>query len=319
VLSKQGDIVDLERLWEQSCRQFERNGDLLWPRPESSALCDALIACTEDVQLGMLAGAARAWALAMPGSRVLAGRLACLRQVVASNEAVGPKARPGLVQWLLDRVEAAAAETALAQLEEAARADPLIGAEDWRALQDTASAALARAEHDGTDLTVAVVVLDELQAPSDSEGHAAGGAAPFRLVATFRGSLRSGDRIFRVAGDELALIMPSRVSARAIDIPSVMARVAAVGAPPFSWGAAFFPADGSTLAELLDVADMRLHEGRHRARAVSTSAPWPDRPTAAAVAGMRSSSGLPSEPVPPAQPETRSRIRRVTRPKWLSG
>ncbi|HSM38758.1 MAG TPA: bifunctional diguanylate cyclase/phosphodiesterase [Candidatus Limnocylindrales bacterium] len=89
-----------------------------------------------------------------------------------------------------------------------ALSDPLTGLGNHRAFQEELARQIDLALSGGHVLSLALIDLDDLKRTNDERGHAAGDrllAAMGRLVAT---SMRSGDRGFRVGGDEFAILFP---------------------------------------------------------------------------------------------------------------
>ena len=86
--------------------------------------------------------------------------------------------------------------------------DPLTGLGNHRAFQEELPRQLEAARELGYPLSVALIDVDDLKRTNDDLGHAAGDrllAAMGRLISTM---LRSGDRGFRVGGDEFVVLMP---------------------------------------------------------------------------------------------------------------
>jgi diguanylate cyclase (GGDEF)-like protein len=86
--------------------------------------------------------------------------------------------------------------------------DPLTGLGNHRAFQEELTRQMVGARDLGYPLTLALIDLDDLKRTNDEQGHAAGDrvlAAMGRLIAT---TTRTGDRGFRVGGDEFVILMP---------------------------------------------------------------------------------------------------------------
>jgi diguanylate cyclase (GGDEF)-like protein len=170
------------------------------------------------------------------------------------------------VDAVLDQALETAAGRLAGALEQAAFLDPLTGLPNRRALDVDLDRAVANAGRAGAALTVVMVDLDGLKARNDTAGHAAGDAALRHLGQTVQAHLRRGDSAYRIGGDEFVLLLPALVAEAA---GAVIERVRASGPPPFSWGAATFPADGASPAALLRVADARLYQKRGARRAAA--------------------------------------------------
>jgi len=190
----------------------------------------------------------------------------------------------GAVDYALDIVT----QRASAQIEEAAFLDPLTSLLNRRAMERDLARELGHASRYGRDLGVVGIDLDGLKRVNDELGHAAGDAALRALAEALRAAIRAGDEAYRTGGDEFVLLL--RETKRE-DVPAVTERALAAGAPPFSWGAAHYPVDGSEPNELALVADRRLYQARSIRRrelppAVAVPPPpavsrWPARPALA--------------------------------------
>lgn len=96
-----------------------------------------------------------------------------------------------------------------------ALSDPLTGLGNHRAFQEELARQIDLARQGEHPLSLALIDLDDLKRTNDERGHAAGDrllAAMGRLIAT---SMRSGDRGYRVGGDEFAILFPRNDAASA--------------------------------------------------------------------------------------------------------
>ena len=144
-----------------------------------------------------------------------------------------------------------------------------------RAFNDRLDAAIERSERYETGFALVLCDLDELKAINDRDGHAAGDAALMRVARQLRGSVRGSDTVFRIGGDEFALILPE---ADALSVRAVMKRIgaglaaAADNQLPLraSLGASVYPADGADADALFHAADTAMYadkrDGRVRPR-----------------------------------------------------
>ena len=155
----------------------------------------------------------------------------------------------------------------LRDLESDAFTDPLTGVGNRRAFDRDATRAVELAKRYDRRLTLAIVDLDGLKALNDTSGHAAGDRALRALTDTFVPELRAGDGIYRIGGDEFAVLL---LESGPEVVDRVFGRVFET-APKFSFGRASFPEDASTVDDLLLVADRRLFAGREVRRAVRTA------------------------------------------------
>lgn len=107
------------------------------------------------------------------------------------------------------------------RLRQLAASDPLTGAGNRRAFDTDLQLALALALHHGPESAVSLIVadIDHFKRLNDEFGHPAGDAVLIAVVATMRQVLRHpNDRIYRLGGEEFAILLPrtNAASARVI-------------------------------------------------------------------------------------------------------
>jgi diguanylate cyclase (GGDEF)-like protein len=143
-------------------------------------------------------------------------------------------------------------------------------------MEETLERELRRAERNHRPLCVAMLDLDHFKGLNDSFGHEAGDLLLSELGRLLRTNLRRGDVACRYGGEEFVVILPEagpedgfrRVEQlrEASKQLCVTHRGRSVGAPSFSGGLAVFPADGSTVEDLLRAADAALYLAKHAGR-----------------------------------------------------
>ncbi len=169
-------------------------------------------------------------------------------------------------------------------LMEVSRADPLTGCLNRRGFEDRADAALAAATREVGEGAVLVLDLDHFKEVNDRYGHAAGDELLCWVVSTLTRSVRPGDAIGRIGGDEFAALLVNISPADALERSSRLLEALSERAP-CSVGLASFPIDGVELEDLMRQADVRLYASRH-GRPARESAPNAERLSwAAALAG----------------------------------
>jgi diguanylate cyclase (GGDEF)-like protein len=181
-------------------------------------------------------------------------------------DTLDPALAIGLVEHLnslVDELLRETAEQSVRDLHADAFTDPLTGAGNRRAFEHDVHRALETAKRNGRRLALAVVDLDGLKRLNDTDGHPAGDRALRQLAGAALDELRAGDGFYRIGGDEFAVLLSEGTP----DGVEALLTRASASAPAFSFGCAVFPDDGSSLADLLLVADARLLHGRqHRGR-----------------------------------------------------
>ncbi len=216
-----------------------------------------------------------------------------IREVEVTSNALqfgGVPARIVLVQDITERRRLeeertghlARTEGLLSEAVERADRDPLTGLWNHRAFHRRLEEECDRAQREGGMVTVVMADLDNFKFFNDAYGHAAGDDV-LRLVADSLGGIcRSYDTLARFGGDEFALLLPvSRAEAAGFAdaqavLEAIQSRLAAGVAgvtflPPghdcplpleVSFGAAVFPLEAGTRAEVVPLADERLYRAK---------------------------------------------------------
>ena len=150
--------------------------------------------------------------------------------------------------------------------------DPLTRLLNRRAFIARLDGEVARSARSGTPFGLVLCDLDGFKGLNDRHGHLAGDEA-LRLVARlFCDTLRRSDDVFRIGGDEFALLLPDASAAAAAEIVArVMTALEASVDPGLaglraSFGVASFPEEATTPEALFRVADESLYAAK-RARA----------------------------------------------------
>ncbi len=89
-----------------------------------------------------------------------------------------------------------------------AKVDRLTSLPNRRAFEESLVTEVARAERSGSQLSVALIDLDDFKAVNDNYGHLEGDRCLRELAEALDRSVRAGDRCSRWAGDEFALLLP---------------------------------------------------------------------------------------------------------------
>ncbi len=158
------------------------------------------------------------------------------------------------------------------KLRHAAGHDPLTNVANRRLFEEMQTIALGRAARSKQHLVLFVLDLDGFKPINDAHGHAAGDDVLLAVAERLRGLTRITDAIARVGGDEFAILaeqIESPDAARAVaqrieealDVRLAMPDQSEV-AVSFSIGAAIYPDDGETAAELNEAADLAMYSAK---------------------------------------------------------
>ena len=155
-----------------------------------------------------------------------------------------------------------------------ARMDPLTDCFNRRCLEPLLQKEIKRAARMSTPISVVVIDLDNFRNVNSKFGHLQGDGILKAMVELIRNTLRASDTIVRYGGDEFVCILPEANDHQA---ECAMGRVMmAVGkwnekneVPGYqmslSWGVAEYE-DGVTPPDLVDRADRKMYEAKHRGR-----------------------------------------------------
>lgn len=154
------------------------------------------------------------------------------------------------------------------QVSRLASSDPLTGLANHRQLVEVLENEIQRSRRTGRSFAVLLFDLDGLKKINDRYGHLTGSRAIKRLGSALRNSSRTIDTAARYGGDEFALVLPEagRHEARhaAARICEQLFRDGQEPSISASVGQAVYPADGTTIEELLGAADRGLYKMKGR-------------------------------------------------------
>ncbi len=145
--------------------------------------------------------------------------------------------------------------------------DPLTGLANRYLLRDRFEQAMARARRHTATHTLTLLDLDGFKQINDRYGHAVGDQALVFFGTHLQGLVRSEDTAARLGGDEFVLLLvdADRESSRIMlhRLHDALAAFRPPGLAPLglscSAGVAQFPDDGTTLEQMLEVADKRMY------------------------------------------------------------
>jgi diguanylate cyclase (GGDEF)-like protein len=159
-------------------------------------------------------------------------------------------------------------------LERAAGHDVLTGLPNRRAFEAELRRRVGLSKRRGLGFTLAIVDLDNFKLVNDHLGHPAGDAVLRRAGESVRAVLRGSDRIFRLGGEEFALLLET-VDAAGVEDVLERSRQAVkdLGVEPLpgrptsaSIGWAVFPEDAEDRAALVTAADTALYTAKNGGR-----------------------------------------------------
>jgi diguanylate cyclase (GGDEF)-like protein len=157
-----------------------------------------------------------------------------------------------------------------------ARRDELTGVGNYRGLHERLAEEIARHRRHSREFALVLIDLDGFKAINERFGHLQGDRLLAEIGTALNEAVRVEDSVFRQGGDEFAVIVPEAHAEEAEEIAArLRARVAQrdLGTDdrfPVSGttGVAMFPADGTSVDDLLGVADSDLFAAKRSGRAV---------------------------------------------------
>ena len=145
------------------------------------------------------------------------------------------------------------------RLRELADQDYLTGLLNTRAFE----AELQRRCVGGRRFAILLADLDELKETNDREGHAAGNALLRIAAAGLEATVRDGDLVARVGGDEFGVLSDAVTPEDATALAKRIEGELEAAGVAVSVGWAIFPIDGATSMSLYRRADERLYASKH--------------------------------------------------------
>ena len=163
-----------------------------------------------------------------------------------------------------------ASERRLALTHAEARRDALTGLANRRALDERLEAALREAAAVESELAIVLFDLDDFKRFNDAGGHATGDAVLAQVARAATRILRVDEELFRVGGDEFAVVVAGDEEAGRQVADRIQAALGAQtrggSLPTISAGVATFPRDARGAAALLAAADNALYASKRRGK-----------------------------------------------------
>ena len=178
-------------------------------------------------------------------------------------------AAASMVSAALHRLDSEARLAYLAQF------DPLTGLPNRTLLSDRFSLMIIQARRRAVSLGVLFIDLDDFKLVNDTQGHAAGDELLKEMAKRLQSTLRDGDTVARISGDEFAVILGdlARPDDAALVAQKIIERIAAPvqihgqeAVVTASVGIATFPADGDNAETLLGAADAAMYRAKQSGR-----------------------------------------------------
>ncbi|MDI9244239.1 GGDEF domain-containing protein [Marinobacter sp. CHS3-4] len=166
-------------------------------------------------------------------------------------------------------------ENAAERLHRIASTDSLTGLSNRKHLRELLDDTLAHAKYAGTGFSLLTLDLDHFKTINDQYGHDVGDQVLIAVADVMQQRLRAADTPARWGGEEFLILLPEtdkpgseKVAEnirQAVDSLEVKAGESRVQITT-SIGSAQFPQDGQTIRELLEAADHRLYQAKHKGR-----------------------------------------------------
>jgi diguanylate cyclase (GGDEF)-like protein len=171
------------------------------------------------------------------------------------------------IEWRRVRARLAEQEVEQEALRDQALRDPLTGLLNRRALEQRFAQGMV------APAALVLLDLDHFKRINDMHGHAQGDAVLCAFAAELRSAVRSGDAVFRIGGEEFALLLPglnaTQAQQRMLALHAHLAgaRLAGLAQPiGFSAGVVDASVAGAGLPGLLATADEALYRAKAAGR-----------------------------------------------------
>ena len=155
---------------------------------------------------------------------------------------------------------------------ELGRRDGQTGLPNRRTFDEHLESMFAPDRPTGRPFALVLFDIDHFKSVNDTQGHPAGDRVLQDVATLAQRQLRTGEQIFRVGGEEFAIVVPGNRNAAVIVAERVRAAVESEAREPklptLSAGVAAFPEDASTRDQLFKQADLALYAAKQGGRNV---------------------------------------------------
>ena len=155
---------------------------------------------------------------------------------------------------------------------ELGRRDGLTGLPNRRTFDEHLESMFGAERKPGRPFALVLFDIDHFKSVNDTQGHPAGDRVLQDVATLAQRQLRTGEQIFRVGGEEFAIVVPGDRNAAVIVAERVRIAVESEQRvpklPTLSAGVAAFPEDASTRDQLFKQADLALYAAKQGGRNV---------------------------------------------------
>ncbi|MBQ0943745.1 EAL domain-containing protein [Ideonella sp. 4Y16] len=177
----------------------------------------------------------------------------------------------GREAWLVSETDVSAVKAAQRQAQRLAERDPLTNLPNRNHVNLQFPALLEEIRSIGRQAAMIFLDLDRFKHVNDSLGHEAGDRLLIEVARRLRHTLRAGDQVVRLSGDEFLILVSdddvvTHVRRLGLRLREAVSQVIRLGSTSVrvtpSLGVSLFPADGDDVATLMRNADMAMYRAK---------------------------------------------------------
>lgn len=159
---------------------------------------------------------------------------------------------------------------------ELGRRDALTGLPNRRTFDEYLDSMFMPGRDNGHGFALIIFDIDHFKHINDTEGHRAGDRALYDVAQVAQRVLRSGEQVFRIGGEEFAIVIAGDRNSAVIVAERVRVAIECEPRDPrlptVSAGVAAFPDDATTREQLFQQADAALYASKQNGRNIVTLA-----------------------------------------------